>query len=201
MAKLATKFDATAHDTTQREFSGEDLPAGIFKFEIEASDVVETGPEERRTGSGMKYTSNVIAPEEFAGRKFFGFINLENANSQAQEIGQREFASLCRAVGVSEVDDTEDLHFLSYTVKLGLGRPSKKVHPVGHEQAGQPMYPARMEVKRYYFEDEGNVPEPAIDDNQPAPAPTPAVPTPAANDNRPAVAQAGQRRPWGSKAA
>lgn len=181
MAKLGQKFNAHDHDTEQRDY--EELPNGIYKLEIEASDVTETS-----TGSGtiLKTTNVVVEPEEYKGRKLFNNYNLENQSAKAQEIGQKQFAALCRAIGVSEVEDSEDLHFHTFTVKVGLGKPSKD---------GQ--YPARAEIKRYYFPDEGNVPEPAIDDNQPAPATT----TPA-NDNRkaePAKQQAaagGKKRPW-----
>lgn len=202
MASLGKKYVAGDVETKQRDF--EDLPAGIMRFEIEATEVVETGPEERRTGVGLKYTANVLAPEEVAGRKFFGFINLENDNPTAQQIGQEEFACLRRACGVDEIEDSEELHFRPYTVKLGMGKPSKKVHPKGHPQEGQPVYPARMEVKKYFFDDDGpgghagRMPEPAIDAVQPRPA---------ANDNRPAahpaqqVAPAAGKRPWGQRAA
>lgn len=180
MAQLGQKFDATAHDTTQRDY--EELPNGIYKLEIEASDVVPTS-----TGSGtiLKTTMTVVEPEDYKGRKIFNNYNLENKNAQAQEIGQRQFASLCRAIGIADVEDSEDLHFHAFTAKIALGKPSKD---------GQ--YPARAEIKRYYFEDEGNVPEPAIDDNQPAKSA-------AGNDNRQPVANdnkaaAGQKkRPWG----
>jgi hypothetical protein len=136
-------------------------------------------------------TNDVIAPEEYKGRKLFNNYNLENANAQAQEIGQRQFASLCRAIGVSEVEDSEELHFKSYRVKIGLGKPSKD---------GQ--YPARAEIRRYYFADEGDLPEVGIDATQPPKAANDN--RAAANDNqRPApAAQAagGQKaRPWGRK--
>lgn len=198
MAALGKTYTAGDVDTEQRDH--EDLPAGIMRFEIEASEIVETGPEGDRTGNGLKYTANVLEPEEVAGRKFFGFINLENKSTVAQEIGQREFACLRRAVGLEEVSDSEELHLIGYTVKLGLGKPSKKVHPAGHAQAGQPQYPARMEVKRYYFPDEGNLPEPALDAAQPAQAtrPAPATRTPA-NNNTPAATTG--NRPWGKKVA
>ncbi len=194
MAALGKKFDATEFDTDKQGGDYEDLPAGIMRFEIEASDVVETGPEEKRTGKGLKYTANVLAPDEVAGRKFFGFINLENVNAQAQEIGQKEFACLCRAIGVAEVEDSEDLHFHSYTVKLGMGRPSKK-----KDAKGNPLYPARIEVKKYFYPDTGEVPEPAIDDNQPMAAANDNRPA-ASNDNKPATATAAggqKKRPWG----
>lgn len=197
MASLGQRFDATAHDTDNQGGDYEDLPLGIYKLEVEATDVIDTGPEEARTGRGMKYTSTVLEPEEMAGRKFFGFINTENTNSQAQEIGQRELASMCRAMGLDGVEETEEFHFIPYTVKLGMGKPSKKKN-----SDGSPMYPARVEVKKYYYPDQGNVPEPAIDANQPARPAAANDNRAAANDNRqtarPAAAAAGGKaRPWG----
>lgn len=182
MAKLATRFDASAHDTEQRDY--EELPNGIYELEVEASDVT---PTKDGRGTILKTTMVVLRPEEYEKRKLFNNYNLENPNAQAQEIGQRQFASLCRAIGVQEVEDSEDLHFKAFTAKIGLGKPSKD---------GQ--YPARAEIKRYYFPDQGDVPEPAVDESQPAPA----------NDNRPAAraplqaaAPAAGKRPWGQKAA
>lgn len=199
MAALGKKYVAGDVDTEQRDY--EDLPAGIMQFEIEATEIVETGPENDRTGNGMKYTANVLAPEEVAGRKFFGFVNLENKSATAQEIGQKEFACMRRAVGIDEVEDTEELHFRAYTIKLGLGKPSKKLN-----SDGSPQYPARMEVKRYYFADEGPLPVPALDAAQPART-TPVAANnnrPAANNNRPADAAAAKpagSKPWGAKKA
>lgn len=197
MAALGKKYVAGDVTTEQRDYS--DLPAGIMEFEIEASEVVETGPEDARTGNGLKYTANVRAPAEVEGRKFFGFINLENQSAEAQRIGQEEFARLRRAVGVDEIDDSEELHLKPYLVKLAMGRPSKKVN-----SDGTPKYPAKMEVKTYYFPDQGNLPEPALDAVQSVKAKPPA-----ANDNRqaaanqntkaaaPAAAAGVKKRPWG----
>lgn len=163
MARLGNTFDATQHDTTQSDYS--ELPNGIYRLEIEASDVV---PTKKGDGTILKTTFSVIEPEELKGRKLFGSYNLENKSAQAQEIGQKQFASLCRAIGESTVEDSEDLHFRGFVAKVGLGKPSAD---------GQ--YPARAEIKAYYFpDDDKEVPEPAIDKEQPKPV--------AANDNRPA---------------
>jgi hypothetical protein len=198
MASLGQKFSATNHDTDKQGGDYEDLPAGIYQFEIEATEIVETGPEDNRTGSGMKYTASVLAPSEMEGRKFFGFINLENKNAQAQEIGQKELACMCRALEIEEVEDTEELHFKAYTVKLGLGKPSKKKNP-----DGSPLYPARMEVKRYFYPDEGNIPTPEVtdvvpaNDNKPAPS-NPSSARSTGNGGSAASKPAGSR-PWGKK--
>jgi hypothetical protein len=182
MASLGQRFDATQHDTEQRDF--EELPTGIFRMEIEASDIV---PTKAGDGTLLKATMIVIMPEAYKGRKLFTNFNLENKSAQAQDIGQKQFAALCRAVDLNSVEDSEELHFKAFTAKIGLGK-------------AQNGYPARAEIKRYYFPDEGQVPEPMIDANQTAPSAKPA------NDNKPAAqpagqgaAATGQRRPWGSK--
>lgn len=187
MAGLGSRFDATQHDTEQRgEY--EELPNGVYDLEITESDVV---PTKSGNGTVLKATNTVVAPSEYEGRKLFSTYNLENANAQAQEIGQRQFASLCRAISVTEVEDSEELHFKTYRVKIGLGKPSKD---------GQ--YPARAEIKRYYFADEGDMPDVGIDATQP---PKPANDNrAAANDNKrpaPAAQAAGgqKARPWGKK--
>lgn len=187
MAGLGQRFDATAHDTEQRgEY--EELPNGVYDLEVTESDVV---PTKNGSGTILKTTNRVVAPAEYEGRLLFNNYNLENANAQAQEIGQRQFASLCRAIGVTEVEDSEELHFKTFRVKIKLGKPSKD---------GQ--YPARAEIGRYYFADEGDIPDVGIDASQPAKTPAPANDNrrPAANDNRPA-AGAGEKkpRPWGNK--
>lgn len=185
MANLGTAFKAAEHDTEQRpEYS--ELPNGIYALEIEASEVA---PTKNGSGTILKTTMSVIEPEEMKGRKLFTTYNLENANAQAEEIGKRQFASLCRAVGVSEVDDSETLHFIRFVAKVGLGKPSKD---------GQ--YPARAEIKTYMFPDAGDLPTPEIDAVQPKAAPANDNRRPAANDNaaRPAAAAAGgaKKNPW-----
>ncbi|MBB2819035.1 UNVERIFIED_ORG: hypothetical protein GGD59_002280 [Rhizobium esperanzae] len=198
MAQLGQRFNAQDHDTTQRDYAGE-VPNGIYVLEVDTSEVKPT-----KTGSGtiLATTLKVIAPEEFKGRTIFNNnYNLENSNPKAQEIGQKQFASLCRAIGVDGVDDSEELHYRAFTAKVARGKAS-----VGEDGKS---YPGRAEIKRYYFPDEGNVPEPEIDAVQPAEeAPVAANDNKAApaNDNRqpagrpaPAAAAGGTRRPWGSK--
>lgn len=186
MASLGKSFNASDFDTEQRDYA--ELPNGVYELEVEASDVAAT---KSGTGTVLKTTMAVVAPEELKGRKLFTTYNLENPNTQAAEIGQRQFASLCRAIGVQSVEDSEDLHFKTFTVKVGLGKPSKD---------GQ--YPARAEIKTYYFPDQGNVPAPAIDAEQPRPTAANDNRRPAANDNAPAArpaAAATGARPWGQR--
>lgn len=195
MAVLGSKFDATTVDTTQRDY--ENLPDGIYRLEVTKSEVK---PTTKGDGTILSLGYGVIEPEQFKGRLIFGNINLENPNSQAQEIGQKELASLCRAIGLSEVEDSDELHFVGFTAKVGLSK----------QRTGKDgkTYEPRNEIKRFYFPDSDDVPEVGIsaaNDNEPPPKR-------AANDNAPprgdarttgngGAAATGQKpagsRPWG----
>ena len=135
MANLGGTFDASEHDT-DAQGSYEDLPNGDYALEIEASEVKDNS---KGNGTLLKITAVVLEPEQYAGRKYFDNFNLQHANPTAQEIGRRQFAQLCRAIGEGSVDDSEELHFKRYVVKIGMGKPSRD---------GQ--YPASNEVKKYY---------------------------------------------------
>jgi hypothetical protein len=181
MAELGRTFNSQEHNTEQADYST--LPLGIYQLEVTASDVV---PTKAGTGTILKVTYEVTAPEEFKSHKIFGNLNLENPNAQAAEIGQRELASLCRSIGISALTNSEELHFHTFTAKVGLEKP-------------QPGYSAKNKITRFYFPDADEIPEPAIDAAQPTPAP--------ANDNKPAAraaapaaarpAAAAGSKPWG----
>lgn len=180
MASLGS-FNPQDHSTEQADYST--LPLGIYELEVTASDVV---PTKAGNGTILKLTYSVIRPEAHSGRLIFGNMNIENANATAQEIGQRELSMLCRATGLTSISDSQELHLISFTAKVGLEKP-------------QPGYAQRNKITKFFYPDEGNLPEPAIDANQPA-APA------AANDNKPAAAPARTAapaatgsRPWGKK--
>lgn len=198
MAGLGNKFNAQEHDTEQRD-SFENLPDGIYRLEVIQSEVK---PTSKGDGTLLSLRYGVIEPEQFKGRLIFGNITLENPNSQAQEIGQKQLASLCRAIGVSEISDSDELHFQGFVAKVGLSKA---------RTVGTKTYDARNEVKRYYFPDSDDIPEigvtgptVAANDNRPASRP-------AANDNKPASGDArttgnggaaatqAKKRPWGAK--
>lgn len=185
------KFSATEHDTEQRDY--ENLPDGIYALEVTQSEVA---PTSKGDGTILKLRYGVIEPEDLKGRLIFGNITLENPNAQAQEIGQKQLASLCRAIGLSEIEDSDELHFQRFVAKVGLSKAR-----TGKDGK---TYDPRNEVKRFYFPDADDMPEIGIT------APAATAPKPA-NDNRPASgdarttgnggAAATKSRPWGRKAA
>jgi hypothetical protein len=80
---------------------------------------------------------------EYDGRPFYLNYNLENQNETAQEIGQRDFAGLRRATGALAPDESSELHWITFRVKIGL-----------HPTAGANV------VKQYLFEPDDEPPTP-----------------------------------------
>ena len=203
MASLGGRtFNPADHDTEQRD-EYPNLPDGIYRLEVSAAELNE---DEAAGKAGIKIVYDVIEPEDYAGRKMFNYINLENPSKEAQDIGQKELASLCRAAEISEeITDTDQLTFRPFVARVGLGKPSKKKN-----DDGTPSYPAKNEIKRFYFPDTGDVPAPEVVEvpaaandnrrsaNDNAPAARPAASRPAAarpeTDAAPKAA-----RPWGKK--
>lgn len=191
MARIGVRVEATEENTQQRDFGN--IPNGDYLLEITASEVREKNEGTRDHSITLLATFDVIEPAEFKGRKVFANFNLQHPNDKAQTIGQQQFACLLRALSMSEApEDSEELHLISFTAKIGMGSDSKEKNT-----DGSPKYAARNEVKKYYYPDQGDMPQPAIDAVQP-PAP--------ANDNRQSAPAAGGqaaapagRRPWGAK--
>lgn len=92
------------------------LPAGEYTLEIVESEYKATS---KGTGMILSCKAQVVGGE-YDGRPFYINYNLENQNETAQEIGQRDFAGLRRATGVLAPDDSEELHFKAFRVKIGI---------------------------------------------------------------------------------
>lgn len=114
-------FDATQIQTT----SHDPLPAGVYEAVVSAS---ETRPTKNGSGVGINLTFDVVSGE-YANRKVFAWINFKHASAKAQQIGQEELASLCRAVGVTQLNDTVQLHDIPLLITVGIDRndPTKNV--------------------------------------------------------------------------
>ena len=112
-------FDASqvAPDTGAQDA----LPAGWYDVVMEAS---EMKPTKDNAGSYLECKLNVIAPQNFQGKKIYTRLNLRNANATAQEIGYKQLSAICHAVGVLQVADSAQLHNIPFKVKLKL-RPAE----------------------------------------------------------------------------
>jgi len=90
------------------------IPAGWYKAVIAAS---EEKPTKAQTGSYLQLSIEVIEGEH-AGRKVIDRLNLNNPNATAVEIAQRTLSSICRAVGVMQPRNSDDLHDKPMMVKV-----------------------------------------------------------------------------------
>lgn len=171
-------FDATqvAPDTGAQDA----LPAGWYDVVMEAS---EMKPTKDNSGAYLECKLNVIAPQNFQGKKIYTRLNLRNANATAQEIGYKQLSAICHAVGVLQVADSAQLHNIPFKVKLKL-RPAE----------GQ--YEASNEVTAYKNINE-QVGAPAVAGFPAATAPMPpAFAAPAAAPMPPAAAPAPATPQW-----
>lgn len=103
MAFLGGTFDATQVEP-QGDFTP--VPPGEYKVQIISSEMVETSS---KNGHMLKLELEILEGDQ-AGRKLFDRLNLDNPNSQAVEIAQRQLSAICHAVGKLSVQDSEELH-------------------------------------------------------------------------------------------
>lgn len=188
MADLGRKFDASEHDTATTEY--ELLPTGIYKLEVSASDTKEYDDG----NTALSFTYDVREPERFKGRKIFAYIDWINTDAQKQARGEKDFARLCRSVGIRSPNNTEELHYIEFTAKV-------QNSPAGVSKGGN-AYKAKNRIQAFYFNDDGEgghkgrMPEVGIlEESQTKPANDNRQP--AANNNRPAAAAGTTgKRPW-----
>lgn len=196
MAKLGVRIEATEEGTQQRaEYTT--LPAGVYRLQMEACEVVEKNQGSQDHSIMVKSTFEVLEPTEFEKQKIFGNYNLQNKSDIAQKIGNEQFQCLLRSMAMTEVldDETDNLLFTSFVATVGLGKDSKEKNA-----DGTPVYAAKSEIKRYWFPDLNDAPPIGITAAKPAPVAANNNQRPAANQNAPAAAaKPAGSKPWGKK--
>lgn len=97
-------FDANKIEITRGP--SEAVPAGEYLVEIVSSEEKQT---KAGTGSYLEFSFKVIEGEH-QGHRFWSRLNLRNQNPVAVEIAKQELASICRAVGMPNPEDSSDMH-------------------------------------------------------------------------------------------
>jgi len=118
MAELPEVFAA---DDKQERSGGFDLMPidDLYLGHIRKSEVKKT-----KAGTGLRLNMQVEIEEsknegeKYAGRLVFIGLNIQNPNQQCVDISKKELASICDAVGVEEVEDSEELHNTSFGFRL-----------------------------------------------------------------------------------
>lgn len=96
------------------------VPPGWYNVAV---DETEMKPTKDGSGSYLKVRYSIL-DGQFANRKIYTMINLQNKNPQATEIGLKQLSALAHAVGVLLVQDSQQLHNIPLKVKAKI-RPAE----------------------------------------------------------------------------
>lgn len=99
--------------------SFEAIPTGTYEAVISNS---ESRPMKSGNGMGFNLEFEIISGE-CKGRKVFAWITFEHRTSpDAQRIGREQLSAICRAVGVTQLNDTVQLHNLPLHIVVALDK-------------------------------------------------------------------------------
>lgn len=114
MAFLGKISASELPESTGSEF--EPLPAGWYQACITGSDLTDT-----KSGSGqyIKVKYDILGPTH-AGRLVWQNLNIRNQNPKAEEIGLRQLGEVLRALGLVEIEETDQLVGGNVEIKLAV---------------------------------------------------------------------------------
>ncbi|CAB4144010.1 Protein of unknown function DUF669 [uncultured Caudovirales phage] len=111
MAQL--NFDANNVEPSE---SFDVLPKGKYLAMAVASQIK---PTKSGTGEYLEITFEVLDGQG-KGRKIWERLNIRNSNKKAEEISQRQLSALCRAVGVLNLQDSDQLHNIPVVLEVDV---------------------------------------------------------------------------------
>ena len=93
--------------------------------------IVNSESQAMKSGNGMGFNFEFeIISGDHKGRKVFSWITFEHRTSpDAQRIGREQLSAICRAVGVTQLNDTTQLHNLPMMITVAIDKndPSRNV--------------------------------------------------------------------------
>jgi len=92
------------------------IPAGMYNVRITDADIKDT---RRGDGQFIKIRMDVTGPSH-EGRVVFTNINIKNPSQKAEEIGRQQLGSIMRAIGVTSLQDTDQLIGGALQVKVAI---------------------------------------------------------------------------------
>lgn len=115
---VAFNFDGTQHEPNA---GFTPVPAGWYNVAIEKSEMKSTA---KGDGAMMVFTLNII-DGQYAGKKLFVRLNIQNPNQQAVDIAYGELSAISHAVGVIQWNETTQLHGIPFQVQAAVGKTDK----------------------------------------------------------------------------
>lgn len=94
------------------------LPAGEYEMMIVKSD---TKPTKAGNGHYLELEMHVISGEH-SGRRHWERLNLDNPSAQTVKIAQEQLARLCMALGLDDVEESEELHDRAFIAEIGIDK-------------------------------------------------------------------------------
>jgi len=116
MAFLNTAFEAADLPVSDKSF--DPLPEGWYSAKISGAELKNT---KAGTGQYINVKYDIIGPTH-QGRCVFGMLNISNQNPKAEEIGRQQLGELMRAIGLTRVEDTDQLIGGSCQIKLKISK-------------------------------------------------------------------------------
>jgi hypothetical protein len=107
------------------------LPAGWYTCVITDAELKDT---KSGTGQYIKVRYDITGPS-CQGRVVFGNFNIKNQNVKAEEIGRQQLGDLMRALGLSAVNDTDQLINGHLSIKVDV-RPASGEYNAQNEVKG-----------------------------------------------------------------
>ncbi|AIM40604.1 hypothetical protein [Vibrio phage VpKK5] len=134
MANL--NFNAAQVDPAQ---SFDPIPAGWYTVKINES---EMKPTKNGQGAYLELEMEVL-DGQYAGRKIWDRLNLQNQNQTAVEIAYRTLSAICHATNVIQCQDSQQLHNIPMEAKVIV-------------RAATEQYEASNEIRGYRAAGSGN---------------------------------------------
>jgi len=124
------QFDAATHVAPPAP-SREPLPRGMYQVIVIESAIK---PTLAGTGEYIELTLQVV-DGEFAGRRVWDRLNVNNPNKTAEDIAKRQLQELCLAASVANLTETEQLHDIPVLAEIDLDRKDQSRNRVMGYQA------------------------------------------------------------------
>jgi len=114
MAQLLETFSVDALPQSTNNY--EPLPPGWYTAIVNGAEIKNT---KAGTGQYIAVRYDITGPTH-QGRVVFGNLNIKNPNPKAEEIGRQQLGELMRAIGLTTVQDTDQLIGGHLMIKLDV---------------------------------------------------------------------------------
>lgn len=128
MAFLGESFDLNALPDGK---SYDLVPEGWYKAVIVKSDLKDTTAG---TGKKIDIRFDITGPTH-QGRAIFTAINIRNPSQRAEEIGRQQLGEIMRAIGLSQVQDSDQLVGGQLQIKVKVREPSAEDKAKGYTES------------------------------------------------------------------